>query len=315
MSNGDLTLYHYTSAAGLIGILEDGGLHATDCRFVNDAREIDYAIREVALPLFDRARSNAPETAQPDGLRSSILAYASTLRLNEDRARLMQYVPGTVYISCLSEKEDQLSQWRGYSQGQTGIALGFSADGLGAMTTTEGTSVSLLKVKYEVANQEPIFLSIFENWRWNPPPTPGASSGLHSQVFEAAIQCKHHGFSEEAEWRLAVVSTWGPGYRGPALRFRDGGRYVVPFVGLQVADADGKLPLKVVRCGPCDDPDLMRTGIRELLNSYGYKTVPIEVSTIPFRAYALPSVCVDDRPTAAPPPSSSPLVARIPLLP
>src|SRR6516164_4036522 len=38
------TLYHYTTAQGLLGIMESNRLWATNVRFLNDPSEIDYAI-------------------------------------------------------------------------------------------------------------------------------------------------------------------------------------------------------------------------------------------------------------------------------
>ena len=37
------TLFHYTTAAGLLGILGSSSLWATDLRFLNDAQEAVYA--------------------------------------------------------------------------------------------------------------------------------------------------------------------------------------------------------------------------------------------------------------------------------
>ena len=37
------TLFHYTTAAGLLGILDSSGFWATDLRFLNDAQEAVYA--------------------------------------------------------------------------------------------------------------------------------------------------------------------------------------------------------------------------------------------------------------------------------
>ena len=35
-------LYHYTTSAGLLGIIESNGIYLTDARFLNDSSEITY---------------------------------------------------------------------------------------------------------------------------------------------------------------------------------------------------------------------------------------------------------------------------------
>src|ERR1019366_1397698 len=59
MSN---TLFHYTTAAGLLGILRSSSLWATDLHFLNDAQEAIYAqewvtdaVRGMKNPVLDPA--------------------------------------------------------------------------------------------------------------------------------------------------------------------------------------------------------------------------------------------------------------------
>ena len=47
-------LYHYTDAAGLIGIVTSGALWATHCDYLNDASEFKYAagvMKDVVLDV------------------------------------------------------------------------------------------------------------------------------------------------------------------------------------------------------------------------------------------------------------------------
>jgi hypothetical protein len=46
------SVFHYTDAAGLLGILSSETLFATDYRYLNDSTEAAL-IRELLLPLFE----------------------------------------------------------------------------------------------------------------------------------------------------------------------------------------------------------------------------------------------------------------------
>ena len=50
-------VYHYTSPRGVLGMMTDGSLWATDVRYMNDAQEFEYTVN-VATP-FLRERSHA----------------------------------------------------------------------------------------------------------------------------------------------------------------------------------------------------------------------------------------------------------------
>jgi hypothetical protein len=55
------TLYHYTNAAGLLGIVEKRALWATDVQFLNDGEELIYAAREISAHARRRAEEICPE--------------------------------------------------------------------------------------------------------------------------------------------------------------------------------------------------------------------------------------------------------------
>ena len=60
MSERPKSLFHYTTAAGLLGILRESVLWATEARFLNDAQEAVYArdlfvsaLHDIENPAFD----------------------------------------------------------------------------------------------------------------------------------------------------------------------------------------------------------------------------------------------------------------------
>jgi hypothetical protein len=53
------TLYHYTSAAGLLGILKTRSIWATNIRFMNDTREFALALDLITAALQRRSTDYA----------------------------------------------------------------------------------------------------------------------------------------------------------------------------------------------------------------------------------------------------------------
>src|SRR5579862_2796865 len=95
------TLYHYTDASGLLGILASKCLWATDSRYLNDNLEIEYG-----LGLL---REVLDETSQ-------LLDAGPVKDFLETADNISNPFDGFygAYVVCFCEKGDQLSQWRAY---------------------------------------------------------------------------------------------------------------------------------------------------------------------------------------------------------
>src|SRR6266508_2584918 len=64
------TVHHYTTPAGLIGIISTGEIWGTDIRFLNDSSELKVAT-DLVLEEFDRMPLPEPDWVEtgPDGKR------------------------------------------------------------------------------------------------------------------------------------------------------------------------------------------------------------------------------------------------------
>src|ERR1700730_1271189 len=107
-------LYHYTSAGGLLGIIESGTLWASDCRFLNDATELSYSTEQLLAAL---------STLEDDtmGPESGFILPGVVEHLTAETFR--------VHVVCFCEDGDLLSQWRGYGA-DGGYAVGLGSDRL-----------------------------------------------------------------------------------------------------------------------------------------------------------------------------------------
>jgi hypothetical protein len=131
-------LYHYTGAAGALGIISKGEMWATDAAYLNDPTETQYG-RELIRNCWEEFKKNA--------------------RLGDQELRFFQtfidvldtewHTLISTYLACFSEYGNVLSQWRAYGQPGTGYSLGFDS----AKLVGNATGFSLLKVEYEPAVQ------------------------------------------------------------------------------------------------------------------------------------------------------------------
>jgi len=116
-SDASEVFYHYTTRAGLEGILRSGGFRATYRMGMNDAAEFAYA-RNVVYTALDELgrRTDLPKVA------TSLITYA---RKNLDRLPKDTTEMASSYCACLTTRPDDSSQWTTYAGRGTGFAIGF----------------------------------------------------------------------------------------------------------------------------------------------------------------------------------------------
>src|SRR5262245_57640525 len=98
------TLYHYTDATGLKGIVESGALRATHIAFMNDASEYLHAVSLLVQNIREaRARTLSPlQIKLLDGMEPPVAG-----------TRPEHVAP--YFVICFSAEENSLNQWRAYS--------------------------------------------------------------------------------------------------------------------------------------------------------------------------------------------------------
>src|ERR1022692_3736988 len=108
-------LYHYCSTASFHAIVQSHSLWLSSLSLSNDTMEGKL-------------------------VASTIARLAERESLDQDHVRSLQH--GIRFIEenidglgfCLSEEGDLLSQWRGYAENATGVAIGFSTEYLNLLT-------------------------------------------------------------------------------------------------------------------------------------------------------------------------------------
>lgn len=270
-------LYHYTDAAGLVGIVQHEELWATDVQFVNDGEELLYAAREISTRIRARAEEIMPRSVE---LPTDDVAQFQADRLRAIADGAVSHANGKdahVFVTCFCPPPDLLSQWRGYGRAG-GFALGFDSAAINSAVTTAAKATNaisggLLQVRYGAEALDELVDELYD-LPGGGGGFPGAVGWVYAQmkVLPWLARVKNPAFIEEAEWRAVLNLTSLPG----DLLFRtSGGLGVVPYIKIKLETA----ALREVVIGPGPHAHVRQVGVEKLLRSHRYDAA-VRLSTI-----------------------------------
>lgn len=282
------TLYHYTNQSGLIGILNSKTLWASKMQYLNDASEFSHALK-----VANRVVSGKKESAGSDEIK--------LLENVEEALLMLSYAH--IFVGCLSEAGDLLSQWRGYCPTTNGFSIGFDPGHLHSALARQG--FVLAPCIYDEQKQEVLVKELLgdalhfpetlpENV-FSPERNPGLAElskhwGQRASVFVRDFLgigplFKHDTFREENEWRVlcSVIPD-----RNPDFRIRPGKSMLIPYREIKLDSEDGLVHLDELIVGPTPHTQLATQAARNLLNSLysnGIRIKNVRPSRIPYRAW------------------------------
>lgn len=277
-------LYHYTTNAAVLGILESGAMWATEIRYLNDASELVNAFKTIGWAAWERRKSCTGEVA-------------SLLRDFEGWCDSAGTTDRTVFVLSLTREGDLLSQWRAYAgpDGQ-GACLAFDAQQLKALGAAKGFRLG--RCIYDPAEQRALaqavvdhLLAKFPNFDWESNKPAGHESvrfyplfdSLYTEVMSLAALMKHSAFREEAEWRF--VSPVASSAHVDDLKFRAGRSCVVPYVEFCLRATDGRLSvLKGANVGPCQNSNLAMASLHMLFSRHVKTDFTLRGLQVPLRS-------------------------------
>lgn len=278
------TLWHYTDADGLIGILKTGKLFATQVTCMNDSLEQRY--------FGDLVH----EAVRLEVLKNVDQNLAVLLRVADSALGKRDFATAWHFVTCFSEVEDDLGQWRGYGGGRCGYAIGFSFSGiLDALKARPGAL--LLPMHYDDQHQKFLVdevVRMAQHYflqgvsRGLPDIERWAGEFLAAFAWEFDIFAsitKHPKFASERERRIATALRVG---EHKDLEFRQKrtllARHLPIDLTVGVAGAR-RLPITRVYLGPGPAQRVTQVSVGDLLLKYGYgkDTIPIELSKVPYR--------------------------------
>jgi hypothetical protein len=281
------TLYHYTDQAGLLGILQSKAAWATHIQYMNDAQEFDHMLSLVRRWMYGQSGDLALHDPE---------LHAMTVALTE--AAVVD-----AYVFSLSEKENQLSQWRGYGGSGGGFAIGFRAEPLfHRMKQIAGVEVG--KCVYDESMQRQLVDDLLtycaaeiREWRRQSGGTrtlpPYVSEALRtmytSTIASAAPYLKSPDFYEENEWRV-VARTRHPATGKPIGSFelgvRVGATMLRPYVSIALTEDPKKWGNEIAEIwvGPTAHQKLAFAAVRYAIERYELADCDVKESRTPLRA-------------------------------
>lgn len=305
------TLYHYTTADGLLGIIDKPkfdttltadpskaftralSLRASDVRYLNDSAELRYGANIVARHIDDAMPSitNPRFAALLTGLAAN-LRTANPLTNNAG--------PGMrLYATCFCTNGDLLSQWRGYGHNGGGYAIGIPRDVLENHTwsvregnmpplNSQWQQARLHSVLYKpedaesLARQAVQALIDHEGLVTSGPIDGDDSEWATIIVAEVLAMLKHEGFSEEDEVRLILT-----GDSSERPQFRTGATGLIPYRDLIVnrRDDDNHTPRTITSLivGPGPNQELRVEAAQRLLTVNGHDPNIVTPSKTPYK--------------------------------
>jgi hypothetical protein len=280
-------LYHYTTAKGLLGILESNVLWAGDLSYMNDFSEFKYAEN-----LIENELKKAIEISMPELLKES--RYLVLTQPFSNARRLNIY---SAYSFCFCQEGDQLSQWRGYAQKGTGYSLGFDAKQIQLTLKESKNPAHLGKIIYKPEEQKdqvaPFIRKYVDHICTITKSYPSIDidqikeiyTDFFTSAFAAVFFFKDPAFFEEKEWRTVSLKFSS---ELEEVHFRETQGTVVPYIELTVPalkpdNKNNRLPIVEIIQGPLVDPALGEKSLKLLLQKYGYGDVVIRRSRVPLR--------------------------------
>jgi len=266
-------LYHYTTLAGLLGIISQQEIWATHTQYLNDHREFRHG-----LDIFR------------EELETLIIACAEPERLECLRelrdAIFDEWANINVCVSSFSEGDDSLSQWRAYG-GSSGFSIGFPGDHLASLMNPEHSY--LAPCIYEDDKQRAVARALLDEAadqnlaraRVGTPhlhlPTGGS---LRAYLLRFAPLLKHRKFADEHEWRIITKPLM---CHLPRFDFRSGGSMITPYYRFPLADEQNTFRVSRVVVSPTPHTGEAHASVKSLLVRFNFRDAEVSSSEVPYR--------------------------------
>jgi hypothetical protein len=259
-------LYHYTSAKGLLDIVEAARLRASDVLHMNDREELELGRRTIAEIAGGALPDASSAWLRPLGQPCSVFAFS------------------------LSRERDSLPQWRAYAADGLGYSLGLATSALPEIVGVDKNRIQLFpefigpelrRVLYKRKEQQDLVCAVLDQIgsasRWFEAENPDEDdrrigvmihgSALSSCLGELYAMFKNEAFETEREWRYVV---WA-GVPRPKAAFRPTPFGITPYLELWFGE---KLPLRAITMGPKVSAAVGEASLKNFLWGHGYQVDP-----------------------------------------
>jgi hypothetical protein len=289
-------LCHYTTDAGLYGILRSKKMRISDVFTLNDPSEIQYGFDT----FFDQAASYRGDAKDAVEFSDFVVSVQSLIKRT-----VAAPVPDSIDYFCASFSsyhDDDLSQWRSYGDNGRGYCLLFDGKKLeeAFLAFGERRSNQVFAISYGTKHLTDVFneilqkvYSIWSEFRAELATGGGGDAALwrtlrniiavslHRSIIYFAQFIKHKAYEPEEEYRFSkVIKARDPvGDCTTELRGHRLARYYSFDWTLRGKDA-----LRKIIVGPAAVPYAEKF-VRDCLDQFDYSNIDVEVSKIPYRVF------------------------------
>jgi hypothetical protein len=254
------TIYHYTDVRSALSIIESGHFWFTERAHLNDTLELQYGLR-IGHEMFQEAARNAGPT---------VPQQAADHFKGEIDFGLVEY---GYWVASFSYVDDDMSQWRSYTDDGRGVCLGFSVQALDMQVLASNIPALFNFLRFPVRYDETTLRKLFEPYidatinllhRVNLPRMPSyvqrhgrallyerdLLQTMMSGLFLHAMMYKHHAYQHEQEYRL-VLNAYRPKVEPAAqhkVRVRNG--EIVSYLDLPIPNWKTSTVLTHINVGP-----------------------------------------------------------------
>jgi hypothetical protein len=267
-------LWHYTSIAGVKGLLSEGKLWFSDAAFLNDSTELSYAV-----DVADEVIKQRVDDPNIDPLVKEYLeSFLAKIKGDREHRQTFGLI-NPAFVACFCKDGDSLHLWRAYTGNGRGYSIDFFPDVIrgelkpllldeeilvkqvGGGTPQVSCQTRLYKpalrgVIYEENEQRELLNKVidsfsqvisdnkseFQSGNVNNWTKLIFTSRLYSVFYEYLSCFKHPTFKEEKEWRFIyspdiTVKTEGQGnFDRGEIEYRESGGYIVPYLKVNIAE-------------------------------------------------------------------------------
>ncbi|WP_144948329.1 DUF2971 domain-containing protein [Pseudomonas oryzihabitans] len=277
------SLHHYTSLAGLKGIIEENGFWASDNRFMNDSEEIWNGTK-----LANRVLQHKAERARDPAFATILRNVGELISSPKQHGHL---------VVCFSTARDDLGQWRGYGAGGVCICLGSNSQQ--AAPLFFGPDHLPYKAIYKEHSKCLLLLSIIRRFEqeylldrsamidhWPSDQDENYKKEIYSRISSSILGFKDKSFKNEAEARIVLPYDKANRYEG-GLRFRVSPLGIIPYLRTgdhkAIKKHGGLLPLLEIIIGPAPHQELIAQSVETFLIQHGYTDTVVNLSKVPYR--------------------------------
>ncbi|MGR3303845.1 MAG: DUF2971 domain-containing protein [Candidatus Scalindua sp.] len=298
-------LYHYTSQEGILGIINNKEVWATDISYLNDTKEYKYTVdltREIIkerhrLYLLDRRLSSPPTfaTTNPMSNLDKVLSFQDKYgedwieysMLDDLYEVLLHFKAQHIFLFSLSEDGNLLSQWRGYCP-HGGYSIGFNTSAFSKLMV-EKKGLIFVKCIYEKNDQKKMINNIIDEYINNIRKSNKTLDSIEKRVdlvitfvrrlHAIAPKLKSDSFKEEKEWRILTVPLKETNF----IKFREGKSTIIPYIRIKIDD-NGNMPIEEVIISPISHEQLSENAVKLLLSCKEIESCSVKTSGISYQS-------------------------------